>query len=119
MVRKRGTHVFMNPGGKPVAGETALECALREVKEELGLVLEPAHTRPLGQFVASAANESGHDVRADVFDYAQPVPGDVAPAAEIEEVLWVDPASPCAHPLAPLFTDHIQTLCSPAIRQEG
>ena len=32
-VRKRGTEKFMFPGGKPELGESALDTAIREVKE--------------------------------------------------------------------------------------
>ncbi|MEZ5088030.1 MAG: NUDIX domain-containing protein [Tessaracoccus sp.] len=68
MVRKRGTTMWMNPGGKPEPGESAAECAAREVGEELGLRLDPHHLLPLGEFAAPAANEAGFTVVADVFD---------------------------------------------------
>src|SRR5690606_24338088 len=41
IVRKKGTTSFMHPGGKPEPGEAPERCAVREVEEELGLVLEP------------------------------------------------------------------------------
>ena len=34
-VRKRGTSMFMFPGGKPEAGESPVEAGVREVREEL------------------------------------------------------------------------------------
>ena len=39
-VRKRGTEKFMFPGGKPELGESALDTAIREVKEEIGQDVE-------------------------------------------------------------------------------
>ncbi|GMA37567.1 NUDIX hydrolase [Demequina litorisediminis] len=48
-VRKRGTARFMLPGGKPEPGETAVEAALRECHEELGITLDSARlTEPGG-----------------------------------------------------------------------
>ncbi|MDH3061643.1 NUDIX domain-containing protein, partial [Gordonia alkanivorans] len=38
-VRKRGTTRFMFPGGKPEPGESALQTAIRECREELQLEL--------------------------------------------------------------------------------
>jgi 8-oxo-dGTP diphosphatase len=62
----------------------------------------------LGQFAAPAANETGQNVFADLFAVA--IDGDVRPAAEIEEVVWVDAAAPGAYRLAPLTRDLILPL---------
>lgn len=109
MVRKHGTHMFMNPGGKPEPGESPADCAVREVAEELRLELDPSSLVDLGQHAAPAANESGFVVRADCFLHPSPVPDDVAPAAEIAEVRWVGSADDDAI-LAPLFTDVLRPL---------
>ncbi|MBK7821243.1 MAG: NUDIX domain-containing protein [Tessaracoccus sp.] len=107
MVRKRGTSMWMNPGGKPEPGESAGECAAREVQEELGLRLDAARLLSLGEFAAPAANEAGHTVVADVFDWPEAVAADVAPTAEIEETRWVTTDDLGDETLAPLFVDHI------------
>jgi 8-oxo-dGTP pyrophosphatase MutT (NUDIX family) len=103
MVRKRGTSMWMNPGGKPEPGESAAECAAREVAEELGLSLDVERLVRLGEFSAPAANEKGFTVVADVFDWPTAIPADVQPTAEIEETRWIAPDDT----LAPLFLDHI------------
>jgi 8-oxo-dGTP diphosphatase len=108
LVRKRGTSAFMQPGGKIHANESALAALAREVIEELGCRIRPQTARFLGQFAAPAANEAGKTVLADLFAVA--IDGDVIPAAEIEEVVWVDAAAAGAHRLAPLTREWILPL---------
>lgn len=105
LVRKRGTQAFMQPGGKIDAGEQPAQALARELNEELGLHIDPAAAVYLGQFAAPAANEPGFVVEAEVFQVNIDVP--VAPAAEIEEVRWIDPASDGGLNLAPLTRDLI------------
>ncbi|MGN8345675.1 NUDIX hydrolase [Pseudomonas sp. SMV71] len=88
LVRKRGTLAFMQPGGKIEPDEQPVQALARELEEELGLLIEPAHARYLGTFSAPAANEPGFVVQAEVFLVT--VDGAVSPAAEIEEVRWID-----------------------------
>ena len=107
-VRKRGTSCFMHPGGKPEPGETAAEAALREVGEEIGLGLDSEALEPLGHVRTAAANEPGFSLDADVF--LAPCEVDPRPAAEIEELRWLDPRELSAEgernpELAPLLYD--------------
>ncbi|MBZ5738314.1 NUDIX hydrolase [Nocardioides mangrovi] len=106
-VRKRGTTRFMFPGGKPDAGETPAETGARELREEVGVVAEPATLRALGTFRAAAANEDGWLVDAAVFEHDEAVPVEVRPAAEIEELRWLDLTAPdLPSDLAPLI-EHV------------
>ena len=108
-VRKRGTDMFMLPGGKPEPGEDPRGTAVREFSEELGVDLDEARLRYLGDFRCAAANEPGHEVLAHVYEHPF-VPVD-QPRAEIERLEWVDPAaeyrSPTGATMAPLNTDHV------------
>ncbi|WCM50433.1 NUDIX domain-containing protein [Pseudomonas sp. WJP1] len=105
LVRKRGTQAFMQPGGKIEAFEKPVHALVRELEEELGLVIDSAHATFLGQFSAPAANEPGHVVKAEIFLLG--IDSDVTPAAEIEEVLWIDPRTDGGVVLAPLTRDLI------------
>ena len=105
LVRKRGTQAFMQPGGKIEVDEQPVTALARELEEELGLRIDPAQATYLGKFCAPAANEPGFVVEAELFQLN--IASHVAPAAEIEEVLWIDPATDGDRVLAPLTRDLI------------
>ncbi|WP_414648138.1 NUDIX hydrolase [Dokdonella sp.] len=105
LVRKRGSAVFIQPGGKREAGEASLTTLARELKEELGVRARLDSAARLGEFEACAVNEPGRRVRAEV--YAIEIDGLPVPQAEIEAVAWVSPRGPFAVPVAPLSAEHI------------
>lgn len=109
LVRKRGTHAFMNPGGKPEEGESAVHALRRELAEEVGLEVDAGDLEPLGTFVAAAANEPDHEVRAVVYALRLADPGHEV-GAEIEESTWVDPHDVGDVVVAPLATEHLLPL---------
>jgi 8-oxo-dGTP pyrophosphatase MutT (NUDIX family) len=121
-VRKRGTAMFMHPGGKPEPGETAVQAAARELAEEVGIVVRPRELELLGVWIADAANEAATDIEATVF--IAPGTWQATPAAEIAEIRWLDisgPAngSPLPRDLAPLLTDHILPLLAAQAAKSG
>lgn len=109
-VRKRGTSMFMHPGGKPEPGESSAHAAARELQEEVGIVVDPEALQLMGVWIADAANEASTDIEATVF--TAPGTWTAHPSAEIDEIRWLDLAAldqgaRLPGDLAPLLTDHI------------
>ncbi len=106
LVRKRGTTLFMQPGGKLEPGESAAAAAVRELQEELGLVVPASRLTDLGRWYGPAANEPDTFIDAAVF--LGPLEGTPVPAAEIEEIGWLDLAAAGSRTdLAPLLTEFV------------
>lgn len=105
LVRKRGTAFFMQPGGKLKQGESDLESLVREIKEELGIEVDPSSAHFIGSFRAPAANEPGHFVDASLFRLRPK--GLIRPQAEIEEIVWIDPKNPGSVRCAPFTLDFV------------
>lgn len=105
-VRKRGTTRFMLVGGKLEPGEDPRAAAVRETREEVGLVIDDL--APLGEFLADAANEPGEQVRSTVFTAEVPAAPSAGPRAcnEIAELRWT-PMHGAYDDLAPLLEHHV------------
>ena len=108
LVRKAGSTVFMQAGGKLEIGESALDALSRELQEELGLELDESAAEYLGVFRAEAANEAHTLVSAAVF--ALETAAEIAPHGEIEELLWIDRLDGISVDLAPLTRDELLPL---------
>ncbi|WP_324678170.1 NUDIX domain-containing protein [Hymenobacter sp. GOD-10R] len=86
--RSRHRDAYYIPGGKREPGELDQEALLREIKEELSVDLIPETVRLVGQFEAQAHDKpAGTLVRMRC--YAADYCGELAPAAEIEEMAWL------------------------------
>ena len=108
LVRKRGSTIFMQPGGKIESGESALDALTRELREEIGIVVDPGETEYIGSYRAVAAHEANTVVRAEVFFLT--TPEEPVPSAEIEELLWVERLDEILVEVAPLSRDSLLPL---------
>ncbi len=105
LVRKQGSAIFIQPGGKPEPGESALETLARELDEELGVAMVEGSAIRLGSFEDEAVHEVGWRIRTETWIVT--ITGVPAAAGEIAELCWVDPAAPGALNIAPLSRHHI------------
>jgi len=108
LVRKSGSTVFMQAGGKLEPGESALDALTRELREELDLELDESSAEYLGVFRAEAAHEENTIVSAAVF--ALETAGDIQPHGEIDEIIWIDRLDSIPVELAPLTRDELLPL---------
>ncbi|WP_029068523.1 NUDIX hydrolase [Jonesia quinghaiensis] len=109
LVRKHDTTTFIQPGGKPDAGESVTQTAARELAEETGLELPPERFIETGTINTKAANEPGHSLTAHCVT-VRLLPGEgttISAAAEIAEILWATPQHAVTLSIAPLLRDHV------------
>lgn len=85
LVRKRGTNIFISPGGKPELDENDLAALKRELLEEVRLRI--VNAKEWGTFTDECAFEKNALVKLKV--YFVQVSGNAVPANEIEELTWV------------------------------
>lgn len=97
----------MQPGGKIDPGEQPLDALVRELHEELGLVIDPGDATFIGNYQAPAANEPGCTVDCALYWIEMKQESQAIAAAEIEEALWVSVPEACELKLAPLTREVI------------
>lgn len=87
--KSRDTSLLILPGGCLEEGESAEECLLREITEELGEV-QVRGVQYLGTYRDIAA---GHETKVvQIRLYAGELVGEPVPQAEIAELVWFGPS---------------------------
>lgn len=103
VARKRGSDIFILPGGKPEGTETDLETLAREIDEELGCRFSNPCLLRVFADVAAGANDAVVVVNL----YSATLVGEPQPCSEIEELAWVSIRSPSRIRLAPSIENGI------------
>ena len=85
--RPRGKDVFFIPGGKREGQESDLETLLREIREELTVLLDPGTAAHIGTYQAGGPDLPGGAV-VRMSCYTAEYRGTLAPSSEIEELAW-------------------------------
>lgn len=88
-VRSKGKALFYLPGGKREAGESDEEALIREIKEELSVDLSPMSLKYMETFTAQADGKA-EGVSVKLTCYFADFSGELLPAAEIEELKFID-----------------------------
>ena len=84
--RKRGTSLFLMPGGKPERGESVEECLIREIMEEHSCGLKEDSIKLFDEFEDVAANKPDTIISMKV--YIGEITGEPKAGREIEEQRW-------------------------------
>lgn len=110
VVRKHGSAIFMQPGGKIEQGEQPIETLVREIKEELQLDIPLNLPQAIGNFEAPAANEPGYLVKAELFTIQLPNSPTLTASAEIAEARWLTHGDIPHINMAPLMHTYVLPL---------
>ncbi|WP_353719737.1 NUDIX domain-containing protein [Dyadobacter sp. 676] len=86
--KSRGRDTYYIPGGKREPGESDEEALVREIGEELSLVLDPVLLKFYGEFEAQAHGQP-EGVLVRLRCYTTTERGEVRAAAEIDDVSWL------------------------------
>ena len=112
--RSQGKPAFIGPGGRLEPGETPKQALVRELSEEFQIQVAESDLEPFGRFSAGAANHPGQQVHMETF-LVKHWKGEIRPASEIEEIMWLTSDLPQGVTLGSIFAHEVL----PQLKQRG
>lgn len=98
--------VYVQPGGKLEAGETAHQALIRELKEEISIDVDERDLEYIGTFSADAVNDPGQRVHMQVF-IVKKWEGAIKKDGNIDNLLWFDSNIPKDVEIGSIFVHDI------------
>jgi len=89
VTRSKNKEFFIAPGGKVEEGESPEDALIRELLEEVSIVVEKDQLKKVGTFFAPAAGNESSMLKMDVF-IVESWKGKIIPSREVEEVRWIN-----------------------------
>ncbi|HEY5833888.1 NUDIX hydrolase [Streptomyces sp.] len=109
--RPRGKEIFYIPGGKREGAESDLETLVREIKEELTVLLDPETVAYVGTYEAGVPGLP-EDTVVRMSCYTGEYRGTLAPSSEIDEMAWFSYADrDLVPPVDQLLFDDLKAAC--------
>ena len=106
LTRSKGKTVYVNPGGKLEPGESSIDAAIREAKEELTIDISKEDLELIGTFYAIAAGSESNRLKMDVWRLNS-YRGTISPSNEIAEIKRVNTDIPKGLEIGSIFLHDI------------
>jgi 8-oxo-dGTP diphosphatase len=97
---------FISPGGKLEEGETSKQALVRELNEELKIVVEEKNLEKFGHFDAPASGQEERIVHMDVF-VVKSFKGKIQKGHKVEKLLWINSNTPKKAKIGSIFEHEV------------
>lgn len=103
LTRKKGTDIFLSPGGKPEGNETLVQALSREISEETGLLIKEVHYLSSYSDIAYLEQVPITIHVYNVVSYS----GSLHAGNEIDELCWIDSVSAKGVNIGSIFGQYV------------
>lgn len=114
LVRAKKQAIFNTPGGKLRSKEIPIQTLIRELHEELAIIVAESHLSFFGTFYDCVVNQPHRTFRMDTF-ILEGFSGDFSQNGEIEELRWINTLNALDQSISPVFKREIL----PRMKQRG